>query len=184
MRIAARFATLAVILFAAHFVTYFVPSLRDATFATAPALALGVAALALAQHGVVFPVAAALPAPGWARMSAYIWLIGDVISDLMQLFGSLTAQYLALRLFVNVLAAVWIVAASWRAPVAMRIVGIFVGCDLVAYSVSAIFNPAAFIISLPSLLLVPIWFELVARRLTALSEEPTSAAPAANPVNP
>ena len=170
MRIAARFAYIAVVLFAAHFATYFVPALRDATFATAPALALGVAALAIAEHGVVFPVASALPAPGWARVSAYVWLIGDMISDLMQLAGSPVSQYLALRLLVNVLAAVWFIAASWRAPLAMRIIGIFIGCDLVAYSLTAPFDSGAFVISLPSLVLVPVWFWLAGRLLTGLSE--------------
>jgi hypothetical protein len=117
-------------------------------------------------------VASALPAPGWARISAYVWLIGDMVSDLMQLGGSPVSQYITLRLAVNVLAAVWFVAASWRAPLAMRIIGIFVGCDLVAYSLTAPFDPRAFVVSLPSLVLVPIWFALVARRLTALGETP------------
>lgn len=171
MRTAARFAFIAVVLFAAHFLTYFVPALGHATFATAPALAIVVALLALAQHAVVFPVAAALPAPGWARNAAYVWLIGDMISDLMQLGGSPVGQYLTLRLFVNVLAALWIIAASWRAPMAMRIVGIFVAWDLVAYSLTAPFNTRAFVISLPSLILVPVWFALVGRLLLRLGEE-------------
>jgi hypothetical protein len=171
MRTAARFAFIAVALFALHFVTYFIPALRDATFATAPALAVGVAALALAQHGVVFPVASALPAPGWARNAAYVWLIGDMISDLMQLSGSPVGQYLTLRLFVNVLAALWFAAASWRAPLAMRIIGIFVAWDLIAYSLTAPFDPRAFVVSLPSLVLVPVWFALVGRLLNRLAEE-------------
>ncbi len=172
MRVAARFAYIAVVLFAAHFATYFIPSLRDATFASAPGLAVAVAALALAQHAVVFPVAANLPAPRLARLAAYVWLIGDMVSDLMQLGGLPTSNYLALRLTVNVLAAVWIGAASWQAPRAMLIVGAIVAFDLVAYSLSATINPAAFVISLPSLVLVPIWFVLVGRRLTALAETP------------
>ena len=174
-RTAARFAFIAVVLFAAHFFTYFVPALSHATFATAPALAIGVAVLALAQHGVVFPVASALPAPGWARNAAYVWLIGDMISDGMQLAGSPVGQYLSLRLFVNVLAALWIIAASWRAPLAMRIIGIFIAWDLVAYSLTALFNPNAFIISLPSLVLVPVWFALVGRLLMQLAEQATVA---------
>lgn len=171
MRIAARCAYLAVVLFAAHFVTYFIPALKDATFATAAVPALIVAILALAQHGVVFPVVAMLPAPGWARTSAFIWLIGDMVSDLMQLAGSPVQQYLALRLIVNVLAALWFVASSWRAPMAMRIIGIFVGWDLVAYSLTAPFNSRAFLISLPSLILVPVWFALVGRLLSALARK-------------
>jgi hypothetical protein len=180
MRVAARFAYIAVVLFALHLASYFVPAVRDATLATAPALAIALAVLALAQHAVVFPVAAALPAPSWARVAAYVWLIGDMVSDLMQMAGSPVSQYLTLRLFVNVLAAVWFVAASWRAPLAMRIIGIFVGCDLVAYSLTAPFDPRAFVVSLPSLVLVPVWFALVGRLLTRLAEQAsaTSSQPA------
>ena len=166
MRPAARFAYAAAILFALHLATYFVPPLRDATLASAPALAVAVALLAIAQHAVVFPVAAALPAPVWARTAAYTWLIGDMVSDLMQMSGSPASRYLVLRLAVNVLAAVWILAASWRAPVATRIIGIFVACDLVAYSLMASLDPRAFVLALPSLVLLPIWFALVGRRLT------------------
>ena len=169
MRLAARFAFIAAALFTLHLATYFVPALSDATLASAPALAVSVAVLALAQHAVVFPVAAALPAPSWARMSAYIWLIGDMVSDLMQLGGFSLTRYITLRLLVNVLAAVWLLAASWRAPLAMRIVGIFVACDLVAYSLTAPFDPSAFLLALPSLALLPLWFVLAGRRLKQLA---------------
>jgi hypothetical protein len=176
MRLAIRCAYIAVVLFALHFITYFIPALSNASFATAAGAALVVALLALAQHGVVFPVVAALPAPGWARTSAYVWLIGDVVSDLMQLAGSPKTEYLALRLIVNVLAAFWFMAASWRAPTGMRIIGIFVGWDLIAYSLTAPFWVSAFVLSLPSLILVPVWFALVGRLLTALASEPPAAA--------
>jgi hypothetical protein len=174
MRLAARFAYAAAILFALHLATYFVPALRGATLASAPALAVTVALLALAQHGVVFPIAAALPAPGWARTSAYVWLIGDMFSELMQLGGVDVSRYLTLRLLVNALAAVWIMAASWRAPLAMRIIGIFVACDLIAYSLTAPFDAGAFVLALPSLVLLPVWFVLAGRSLAQVSA-PTPA---------
>ena len=189
MRIAARCAYIAVVLFAAHLIISFIPALHGATFATAAGLALILAILALAQHGVVFPVAAMLPAPGWARIAAYVWLIGDTVSDLMQLAGSPTQRYLALRLIVNVLAALWFVAASWRAPMAMRIIGIFIGWDLVAYSLTGPFFPDASVILLPALILAPIWFALVGRQLSALASKAAGDAgakpqPAAKPANP
>lgn len=175
MRFAARFAYIAAILFAAHLISYFVPVVRDATLRTSPAVAISLAALAIAQHVVVFPVAATLPAPAWARSAAYAWLIGDIVSDIMQLAGAPTSQYLTLRLFVNVLAAIWIMVTSWSAPLAMRIVGIFVAVDLVSYSLTAPFSKLAFLVAVPSLVLLPIWFALVARRLTAMAEAPSAA---------
>ncbi len=175
MRLAARFAYIAAILFAAHLISYFIPVVRDATLRTSPAVAISLAVLAIAQHAVVFPVAAALPAPAWARSAAYAWLIGDIASDIMQLAGAPTSQYLTLRLFVNVLAAIWIMVASWSAPLAMRIVGIFVAVDLVSYSLTAPFSTLAFLVAVPSLVFLPIWFALVARRLTAMAEIPSAA---------
>lgn len=175
MRLAARFAAIAALLFAAHLISYFVPVVRDATLRTSPAVAIALAALAIAQHAVVFPVAAALPAPAWTRSAAYAWLIGDIASDIMQLAGSPVSQYLTLRLFVNVLAAIWIMVTSWSAPLAMRIVGIFVAVDLISYSLTAPFSKLAFLVAVPSLVFLPIWFALVARRLTALAELPSAA---------
>jgi hypothetical protein len=58
----------------------------------------------------------------------------------------------------------------------MRIIGIFVGWDLIAYSLTAPFWVSAFVLSLPSLILVPVWFALVGRLLTALASEPPAAA--------
>ncbi len=108
----------AAVLFALHLATYFVPALRDATLATAASLATPLAVLAVAQHLVVFPVVAALPAPRRARAAAYIWLVVDMGTDLLQLGGASKSVYLVIRLAVNVLAALWIASTSWRARLA------------------------------------------------------------------
>lgn len=169
MRAAARFAYAAAILFALHLISYFIPALRDATLGTAPALAVLEAALAIAQHAVILPVVAALPAPRWARIAAYTWILGDIVSDVLQMGGS--QQYLTLRLIVNVLAALWILAASWSAPRTLRIIGIFVALDLISYSLTAPLGAFAVLVSLPSLVLAPVWFWLVGRRLTELAQQ-------------
>ncbi len=169
MRLAARFAYAAAILFALHLATFFIPALRDATLATAPALTGVMALLALAQYAVVFPVAAALPAPGWARVSAYVWLIGEMVSDLMRLGSVDVSRYLTLGLIVNALAAIWLMGASWRAPLVMRIIGIFLACDLVAYALTAPFDAAASALALLALVLLPVWFALAGRALAQAS---------------
>jgi len=175
MRLAARFAYIAAVLFALRLAAYFVPALRDATLANAPALAIVVAVLPLAQYAATMPVAAALPAPGWARMSAYIWLIGATISDLMRLSGFSLASAITLGLLVNLLAAAWLLGASWRAPLAMRIVGIFVACDLAAYSLTAPFDASGILLALPSLVLLPLWLALAGRRLAHAEAERSPA---------
>ncbi|WP_334173744.1 hypothetical protein [Sinomonas sp.] len=154
-------------LFGLHLVTYFVPSIRGATLATGSVVAAPLAVLAVAQHLVVFPVVAALPAPRWSRAAAYTWLPLDMLTDLAQLVGAPQSLYLPVRLAVNILAAAWIASASWTAPGTVRGIGLFVALDTAAYSCLGLFFPWAFLIALPSLILLPVWFGLMARRLAA-----------------
>jgi len=138
---------------------------RDATLSNAASIAIGLAALAVAQHLVVFPVVAALNAPQWAKISAYIWLVVDTATDMMQLGDTSKSVYLPIRLTVNVLAALWIAAASWRMQGASRIIGLFVAVDTALYSALAPFSSLAFVVTIPSLVLLPAWFWLVGRLL-------------------
>lgn len=158
----------AAVLFALHLATYFAPALRDATLATAASLAVPLAVLAVAQHLVVFPVVAALPAPRWARAGAYAWLVFDMGTDLLQLGGASKSVYLVIRLAVNVLAALWIASASWRARGAMRSIGLVVALDTIAYSCIGLFFTWAFVVTVPSLILFPVWFVLVGRSLAGM----------------
>jgi hypothetical protein len=83
------------VLFALHLATYFVPSIRDATLSTAAGVAVALAVLAVAQHLIVFPVVAALPAPRWAQVAGYTWLVVDMGTDLLQLGGASKSIYLS-----------------------------------------------------------------------------------------
>ena len=153
------------VLFALHLVTYFIPSVRDATLAASPTIALLLAVLAIAQHLVVFPVVARLPAPGWTQLAGYAWLVIDMLTDLLQLGGAPKSLYLVIRLIINLAAALWIATSSWQAKGKLRGIGVFVAIDFGAYSLLAGFFPWAFVIVLPSLVLLPAWFFLVGRRL-------------------
>jgi hypothetical protein len=155
----------AAVLFALHLATYFVPSVRDATLSTAAGIAVGLAVLAVAQHLVVFPVVTALPAPQWAHVAGYTWLIVDMGTDLLQLGGASKSVYLVLRLAINLVAALWIATASWQSRGAMRWIGVFVAFDFACYSLVALLSPLAFLVTLPSLVLLPVWFVLVGRLL-------------------
>ena len=162
---ASLFAYAAAALFAAHLATYFVPAIRDVTLTTSTTLAISLAVLAVAQHLVVFPVVGALPAPSWARAAAYVWLVLDMGTDLLQLGGAPKSLYLVLRLGVNLLAALWIASASWRARGGMRWLGVFVAADFACYSFVGLLSPLAFLVALPSLVLLPLWFVLAGRRI-------------------
>jgi hypothetical protein len=156
----------AALLFALHLATYFVPSIRDATLSSAALVAGLLAVLALAQHLVVFPVVAALPAPRWAKLAGYTWLVVDMLTDLLQLLGAPKTAYLVIRLVINLVAALWIATASWQAPGAIRWIGVFVAIDFACYSLLILLSPLAFLVALPSLVLLPAWFFLLGRRFS------------------
>ncbi len=47
-------------------------------------------------------------------LAAYVWLVVDTTTDVLQLADTPKSIYLPIRLAVNVLAALWIAAALWR----------------------------------------------------------------------
>jgi hypothetical protein len=110
-------------LFAVHLVAYLIPSIRDAMPNSSPIVAVLLALLGVAEHLLLFPVVAALPAPRWARAAGYGWLVIDMATDIMQLNGSDKSIYLSLRYGGHISAALWIASASWQAKGAMRLVG-------------------------------------------------------------
>ena len=159
---AARASYGAALLFAIHLITYFIPSIRDVTTSSSVVGAEALALLAVAEHLILFPVVAALPAPRWARAVGYGWLVLDIATDIMQLNGVVKPTYLALRYGANVAAALWIASASWQGKGAMRAIGLVVALDLALYSFIA-FIPFTFLVLVPSLVLLPLWFVLVGR---------------------
>src|SRR5258708_17051039 len=168
----AGFAYGAAVLFAAHLATYFAPAIRDVTVTSSVVGAVLLAVLAVAQHLVVFPVVGALPAPEWARAAAFTWLIVDMGTDLLQLGGAPKSLYLVLRLGINLVAALWIASASLRAHGGMRPLGVFVAADFACYSFVALLSPLAFVVALPSLVLLPLRSAFARRRTPLLASSP------------
>jgi len=154
----------AALLFAIHLITYFIPAIRDVTTSSSVFGAEALALLAVAEHLILLPVIAALPAPGWARAAGYGWLVLDIATDIMQLNGVGKLTYLGLRYGANVAAAIWIASAAWQGKGAMRVIGVIVAIDIALYSFIA-FIPFTFLVLVPSLVLLPLWFLLVGRRI-------------------
>ena len=158
----ARLAYIVAVLFTIHLITYLIPGIRDATPTSSPVVAELVGIIGVAEHLLLFPVVAALPAPRWARAAGYGWLVIDMATDIMQLNGIDKSIYLSLRYGGHISAALWIASASWQAKGAMRVIGWLLALDLFIYSFIA-FIPFTFIVLFPSLVLLPLWFLLVGR---------------------
>jgi len=159
----------AAILFAIHLVTYLIAPIRDATPTSSLIVAELLALLGVAEHLLLFPVVAALPAPRWARAAGYGWLVIDMATDIMQLNGVVKPTYLSLRYGGHIAAALWIASSAVQTKGAIRIIGWFVALDLALYSFIA-YLPFTFVVLLPSLVLLPLWFWLVGRLLAQTDE--------------
>lgn len=164
----------AAVLFALHLITYFIPAVRDVTASSSLPLAEALAVLAVAEHLIVFPIIAALPAPGWAKAAGYGWLVLDIASEIMQINGVVKVTFLSLRYGANIAAAVWIAASSWQGSGAFRVIGIILALMFALYSFVA-FLPFTFLMLVPSLILLPLWFLLIGRRLSRMRSVPVNA---------
>jgi hypothetical protein len=153
------------LLFAIHLITYFIPAIRDAKVTSAPLASELLAIIAVAEHALLFPIVALLPAPNWAKHAGYGWLVIDIATDIMQLNNVAAATYLPMRYGGHIAAAIWIASASWQAKGAFRVIGLILAIDLAIYSFIA-FIPFTFIILIPSLILLPLWIVLIGRRLS------------------
>src|SRR6266566_2165155 len=91
---------------AAMFVALFV------TYGIAPTSPL-VSLFGVAAHLLLFPVVAGLAAPSWAKAAGYGWLVVDIVSNVVSLAGIGDASTSAVRFGGHVVAALWIVSASW-----------------------------------------------------------------------
>ena len=69
-------------------------------------------------------------------------------------------------------AALWIATASWHATGAIRWIGVFVAVDFACYSLLILLSPLAFLVALPSLVLLPVWFLLLGRRFAREQAHP------------
>lgn len=132
------------------------------------------ALLGIAPHLLLFVVVAALPAPVWAKSAGYGWLAIDMTTDIMALNGVADTTFLSMRYGGHIAAALWIASASWEAKGATRAVGLLLALDLAGYSFIAPF--VSFVALLPSIVLLPAWFVLVARHAGRGAENRQGAA--------
>jgi hypothetical protein len=132
--------------------------------ATHPPPILLIAVVAAGAHGVLFPVAGALSAPGWSRAAGYSWLAIDVMLNVATLNGVSMETIMPLRLGGHVLAGLWIATASLELGGAAGAVGFVLGPLLIVHAFLAQWLPPWAIY--PPFLLIPIWLLLVGRFLT------------------
>lgn len=110
-----------------------------------------------------FPIVALVPSEPWARASGYGSSVIHTVANVMLLNGVSASTVFALQLGANVLEAVWIASASWKAGGLVRVFGIPLVFLLCIYSLVAPW--ASRLVLLPEQLLLPVWLILIGRRL-------------------
>lgn len=173
-RLAIGGAYAAAILFTVRFL-FFIPALASLPIAPKDGTFPG-AILAIAEHLVLFPVVAALPAPQWAKAAGYGWLVTDMSTDIMALNGVPTMIFLSLRYGGHISAALWIITASWFARGTTRVVGWLTALDLGGYSFLAAYG-VSFVALIPSGILLPLWCALLGRHLSRVSQAAMQPSP-------
>lgn len=134
--------------------------------------------------GIVFHLAfllviARLDAPEWARAAGYGWVTLDVLTGVLAINGLPYDLTWPVRMGGHILAGVWLIASSVRAPRrSIQVVGVLTGIDLGGYSFVG--NVLALPFVYPSSLLLVAWLALLAvhaRTLTARSATGRPAPP-------
>lgn len=146
-------------------------------------------AFAVSKPGVVWPeyngvffhlamllVVAYLKAPEWARAAGYGWITLDVLTGILAINGLPYDLTWPVRMGGHVLAGMWLVVSSARAPRrSIRVVGILTGIDLAGYSFVGNELPLPFVY--PSSLLLVAWLVLLAVHARALAVRPSTGQP-------
>lgn len=171
---AATMAYIAAGLFIVRFIFFFLPYLSFVPHSIASLEQDGTISGALlgnAEHLVLFPVVAALPAPRWAKGAGYGWLVVDMATDIMALQGVPPLIYLGLRYGGHIASALWAAAASWQGRGALRVIGLLYALDIALYS----YIPhGSFVLLIPSAFLLPAWLILVGRFLKRTAAHETA----------
>lgn len=114
-------------------------------------------------------VVARIPAPEWARASAYAWLTLDIACGVMLYSGVEFETAWPIRLGGHLFAAIWMITISilirsWW----IRTVGLVTAINLIAYTFFAFALPVTFLG--PAGLLTCVWFGLIAWKAPTLIE--------------
>jgi hypothetical protein len=129
----------------------------------APGLLLTMGLVGAASHLVLLPVVAELPAPVWARVCGYGWLLFDVALNVATVNGADMHVVSALRLGGHVPAGLWLSIAAYGSGGSVRALGVPLGAMLIVHAFLSPQLPA-WAIFIP-FVLIPVWFTLVGLRL-------------------
>jgi hypothetical protein len=163
--IASKFAYAAAFFFVAGMVVIFTMGLPD--FEGQPPLPINLfTAFGLIFHLAMLPVIAALPAPSWAKVSGFAWVVVDNMLVLLSFYGAGEEIVTPLRMGVHLATATWIFGASMTHHGALRWVGFLV---VLAMAGVSLFGPFLGNVveqaSGPGALLLMIWIVVAGNRL-------------------
>ena len=111
-------------------------------------------------HLAVFLLVFKLPAPEWARVAGYSWLLLDVAAGTLRINQVQPAIAQHVRLGGHIFAGIWIVMASLQGSLAAKLAGLPAGAILFAYTFASPFLPTVCLS--PAAILVLVWLAILA----------------------
>lgn len=167
---------LAAILFSIRFLIFFLPHTIQQYFSdgTLPGFFL-----AVAEHLFIVPVLWFLPAPRWSKILGTLWVINDIITDILAITGNPPAVYLEERYLGHLfLAAPWFFAVgNYTKEKKLRWFAWVTGFFLAFYTIVFMLFHASGVILIPVAFSLPLWLLFVGLRLKntkSVKKEPTT----------
>ncbi len=153
-------AFIAASLFTIRFVIFFLPHSWQAGIADGTVAGF---LLAVGEHVFMLPVIWRLPAPRWAKIVGSLWILNDIITDVLALFGVSATVFLTERYWGHFfLAAPWLFAAGWYAQQKrIRWFGWLTGFFLALYTILFALFQTSGIALLPVAVFLPLWLLFV-----------------------
>ncbi|MHB8597885.1 MAG: hypothetical protein ACYDER_13855 [Ktedonobacteraceae bacterium] len=147
-------------LFTIRFIIFFLPHSWQTGVAdgTVPGFLL-----AVGEHIFMLPVIWRLPAPRWSKVLGSLWVLNDISTDTLALFGVSATVFLTERYLGHLfLAAPWFFAAGWAAQrLRIRWFGWLTGFFLALYTILFVLFQASGILLLPVAVFLPLWLLFV-----------------------
>jgi hypothetical protein len=116
--------------------------------------------LGIFYHLAVFLLVFKLPAPEWAKVAGYSWLLLDVAAGVLGINQVQPAIAQHVRLGGHIFAGIWIVMASLQGSLAAKLVGLPTGALLFAYTFASPFLPRVWLS--PAAILMLVWLAILA----------------------
>lgn len=152
---------IAMSLFAIRFALFFLPQSWQSQFTDGTMIGF---LIAVGEHVFMLPIIWIFPAPRWAKVCGSLWVLNDVLTDMLAITGFSSTIFLTERYWGHLFfASPWFFAAGWNAaaPKKIRWLAWITAFFLALYTVLfLLFHTPGFAL-IPVAISLPLWLLFV-----------------------